>query len=164
MKAEMSEEPQIMLRKEQFMFSASHFLYGHDIYDRLHGHDYAVDLTITAEEKQILSFLDFNELKREVKAVISELHEKVLIPTLSEDIRTLVEEQIVEVITPKKTLKLPRSAISLLPISSTSCSELALYLHQKIKKRIKSLFGENKEVKVHLVLRETPYTSAVVKE
>lgn len=65
--------------KVNLRFSAAHFIPSHSKCSRLHGHDYAVKLRIFGEAVDGI-LIDFVEVKKSVREIISEMDHKLLVP------------------------------------------------------------------------------------
>lgn len=65
--------------KVNLRFSAAHFIPSHSKCSRLHGHDYAVMLRIYGEAVDGI-LMDFVEVKKAVREIISDMDHKLLVP------------------------------------------------------------------------------------
>ena len=70
----------VRLEKEHHVFSAAHFItYSGDVCERLHGHNYRVQVTLAGPELDSIGLLvDFTELKRVLRGIISGLDHQFL--------------------------------------------------------------------------------------
>ena len=119
-----------------FKFSAAHFVLGESGCERLHGHNYLVEVQIIGEqnaEKNLV--VDFLELKPFVRKFIEELDHKVLLPGENSNlqIKEKNEEVNVEFIPRKKHYIFPSSDVYILPIKNTTVEEFARLLSEKLK-------------------------------
>ena len=78
----------IHLQKENFKFSAAHFLIFPDgSKERLHGHNYRAAAGVEGALDENAYVLDFTRLKRALRAVVDRLDHKMLLPAESRLIR-----------------------------------------------------------------------------
>lgn len=126
-------EVQLHLAKQNFKFSAAHFL----IFDKaraekLHGHNYQVKVEIKVAESatwQELGYsIDFSQLKQIIKKSLDELDEHVLLPALHPDIKTKVEGATLHLNFRERVYAFPKNEVHLLPVKNTSVEELSRYL------------------------------------
>ena len=65
-----------------FKFAAAHFVLGDTGCERLHGHNYLVEVQIYGEQDEAKNLvIDFLELKPFVRKFVEELDHKILLPT-----------------------------------------------------------------------------------
>jgi len=119
-----------------FKFAAAHFVLGDTGCERLHGHNYIVEVQIYGEqnpEKDLV--IDFLELKPFVRQFVEELDHKILLPTENPNLVITKKENELHVdFTPKaKHYVFPEVDVSLLPIRNTTVEEFARLLADKLK-------------------------------
>jgi 6-pyruvoyltetrahydropterin/6-carboxytetrahydropterin synthase len=116
-------------------FSGSHFLIGYGKCDRLHGHNYAVKVQIEYNQSESISTIDFREINSVIQEVICVLHQKILIPKDSQEIKIsssldgrnwLVELR-------EKKYSFPKKDVVILEgIQETTAESIATYLNKKL--------------------------------
>ncbi len=119
-----------------FKFAAAHFVLGETGCERLHGHNYLVEVQVLGEQDEEKNLvIDFLELKPFVRNFVEELDHRVLLP--SENPQLLVTknegECFVEFLPKKKKYIFPVVDVSLLPIKNTTVEEFARLLTIKMK-------------------------------
>lgn len=73
---------QIRIRKEALKFSAAHFtLFPDGNHERLHGHNYATEVSIQVKDIGFEKFLPFSQIKQALKKICEDWDERVLIPS-----------------------------------------------------------------------------------
>jgi 6-pyruvoyltetrahydropterin/6-carboxytetrahydropterin synthase len=118
----------IKLYKENMKFSVAHFtIFSATHRENLHGHNYAVSASITAQiPEEGLSF-DYRFYKKKILAICSGLTESVLLPTQSKFLR--IEEQgdyYCAHFDTEKILFLKRD-VTLVPITNITVEELTTW-------------------------------------
>lgn len=144
------------LAKQNFKFSAAHFL----IFDakhaeRLHGHNYQVRVDIKAPSEEELHkegyFVDFNVLKKFIKARLDQWDEIVLLPGKHPDMKFKQNEKSLEVTFRDRFYVFPISEVLLLPVTNTSVEQLSRMLAEEFYQEFKQ-YGV---LKVKVYVEET---------
>ena len=87
---------ELVLKKESFRFSAAHFISHDGGRERLHGHNYRVAVALQGGARSpglgLVGgyLLDFRVVKKAVRAVCDELHERFLCPSQSPTLGVVV--------------------------------------------------------------------------
>lgn len=119
-----------------FKFAAAHFVLGETGCERLHGHNYLVEVQIYGEQDETKNLVvDFLELKPFVRQFIEELDHKILLPknNLNLSVKKEDNEYLVDFIPKEKHYVFPESDVVLLPIKNTTVEEFARLLAEKLK-------------------------------
>jgi len=132
----------LLLAKENFKFSAGHFLIFDDKKaERLHGHNYQVkvDITIPPEEDLVAQgyFIDFNEFKKIIKARLDLWDEIVLLPEKHPDMKITVSGASMDVRFRDRHYVFPKNEVMLLPVMNTSVEQLSRLLAQDFLEKFK---------------------------
>ena len=78
----MTDSFQVRISKEEFIFSAAHFItYDGNICERLHGHNYGVATIIDGPLDENQYVIDFIAVRNALKAITQSLDHHVLLPT-----------------------------------------------------------------------------------
>lgn len=150
------------LAKQNFKFSSAHFLiFDEKSAEMLHGHNYQVRIEIVCPENpnknQIGYFVDFNILKKAIKARLDQWDEHVLLPALHPDMKykVSVDGKNYEVHFRDRFYSLPKNEVIWLEITNTSVEQFSMllakefYLHfkkfgiQQIKVEVEETRGQS---------------------
>ncbi len=119
--------------KEALKFSAAHFIAYRGFRERLHGHNYAVAVTVAGALGSDGYVLDFGLVKQVAKRMCDELDERVLVPVQSEVLTIVERDGTVELgCEDGSRFVLPRSDVAMVPIAHSSAEELARYLCRRL--------------------------------
>lgn len=84
----------VVIRGDEFKFCCAHFVSYGGHRERLHGHNYTVEVEATGEMSHADGYvIDFGILKKSIREVCKSLNEKVLIPTKSQTMKISVVER-----------------------------------------------------------------------
>ena len=118
-----------------FKFAAAHFVLGDTGCERLHGHNYLVEVQIFGEQDEKKNLvIDFLELKPFVRKFIEDLDHKILLPSNNAHLQITESEKELDVLfVPKdKRYVFPKDDVCLLPIKNTTVEEFARLLSEKL--------------------------------
>jgi 6-pyruvoyltetrahydropterin/6-carboxytetrahydropterin synthase len=141
------------LYKQNFKFSAAHFL----IFDtkraeKLHGHNYqvVVDVVAPADESSFENeyFVDFNILKKYIKARLDQWDEVVLLPKQSPEMKFTFKSPSLEVRFRDRFYVFPENEVILLPVGNTSVENLSRLLAEDFLAEFKKYKVEQVRVRV----------------
>lgn len=132
----------IKIFRDDFVFSSGHIMiYGENLIEASHGHNYKVELEIFGELNEYGLLIDFREIKKILKDLIEELNQNFLIPQ-NKDILVEENDSLYDVYYRKeKIISLKKEIVVLLNISNISSENLCLYFTNKIIK--KNIFHKN---------------------
>ncbi|NHK30313.1 MAG: 6-carboxytetrahydropterin synthase [Asgard group archaeon] len=119
-----------------FKFAAAHFVLGDTGCERLHGHNYLVEVQVYGEQDEKKNLIiDFLELKPFVRQFIEELDHKILLPANNPNLSVKQEdnEYFVNFIPKEKHYVFPVDDVVVLPIMNTTVEEFARLLAKKLK-------------------------------
>jgi 6-pyruvoyltetrahydropterin/6-carboxytetrahydropterin synthase len=133
----------VLLQKEQLVFSAAHFItFAGDICECLHGHNYGVRGEVGGpldENRYVIDFIAFRDTLAEV---VKQLDHHMLLPTKHPLIQVIEEGEEVIVRFRKKRWVFPAEDCRLLPIQNTTAEEIAAWLAEAVRERIKPKVGD----------------------
>ena len=66
--------------RSNLRFSASHIIPGHPTCGRIHGHTYALSITVRGRQGEKGFIMDFNEVKKALAEIVEELDHRFLLP------------------------------------------------------------------------------------
>ena len=119
----------IEISKEDIKFSAAHFtLFSATERERLHGHNYAVRLAVTAPVGDDGLCFSYKDIKTRLREQCEALDEYTLIPTLSPHLRIEEDGEFYSVWFNREKIPLRKSDTLLLPIRNSTVEEFARYL------------------------------------
>ena len=125
----------VRLAKEQHVFSAAHFItFAGDVCERLHGHNYRVNVEVFGPLDENHYVIDFIALRDELKMITDRFDHRMLLPTLHPLIRVATRGDEVEaVFTPDgRRWLFPAGDCLLLPVANTTAELLAQYIGQQL--------------------------------
>lgn len=151
----------IRVYKQYFNFAAAHFLIFHNgTREPLHGHNYRVTVQGNAPELKDDLVFDFLDIKPLVRDVCNELDHLILLP--QENPYLQIEDAGLNwhIRTPdNSTFSFPKKDVKLLPLNNTSAERLAIFLADKIQRKVREVFSfEFSELIIEV--EETPGQSA----
>jgi len=129
--------------KSNIRFSSAHVIPEYEKCGHLHGHTYAVHVKIGGKLDKNGIIMDFSQLKDALRQIVDELDHKILIPEKNKSLKIEKNNKSVKMSFLEKNYSFPLSDCIFLPINSTSAENLALYILDKIQKKI--IFPKNIE-------------------
>jgi 6-pyruvoyltetrahydropterin/6-carboxytetrahydropterin synthase len=120
--------------KSGIRFSSAHILPGHKKCEFLHGHTYVINAKIYGNKDRNDFIMDFSIVKSSLKKIADSLDHKILIPKTN----TFFEfnDRELKVAFGGKKYVFPREDCAILPISSTTAENLAIYVLKELQKII----------------------------
>jgi 6-pyruvoyltetrahydropterin/6-carboxytetrahydropterin synthase len=152
-----SENWSIDLQKENFKFSAAHFLIFPDgSAERLHGHNYRVRVRLGAELSPFGLVLDFKAVKPVVRAICDRLDEHWLVPSEHAELRVVRrEEGTTEVRYRDRVYSAPSEDVLVLPINNTSSENLAAWFGRELSAELARRFPDVPVTRLLVGVEET---------
>lgn len=132
----MSATYSIRLEKEHHVFSAAHFItFAGNTCERLHGHNYRVEVEIFGPLDENQYVVDFIAVRDELKKLTDELDHRVLLPDDHPLIEVVEGQEEVRVkFTPDgRRWIFPRGDCAILPVANTTAELLAQYLAERLR-------------------------------
>ena len=127
------------LFKQNLKFSSAHFLiFDAQHAERLHGHNYQVQLEVFANQRESQVgqgyLVDFGVLKKRLKVLVDEWDEHILLPDLNPEFKKnrIHNGTTTEVYFRDRYYAFPTHEVIWLPITNTSVEQLAFCLSQKM--------------------------------
>jgi 6-pyruvoyltetrahydropterin/6-carboxytetrahydropterin synthase len=131
----------IVLEKENFKFSASHFtVFGPTQAERLHGHNYYVsaELRLASVQSELGMAFDFNLIKPMIRELTDSLDEFVLLPEQSPWLIIQRRERDVQVTFANKVYVFPGTDVKLIRATNITSEELARHIAESLSAMILS--------------------------
>lgn len=143
----------LSLAKENFKFSAAHFLiFDEHRAERLHGHNYRVRLEVKLawDNEPVQGYgIDFSTLKNALKAHLDSWDERVLLPGHHPELRVREEEGgHLQIHFRDRRYQFPAAEVILLPIVNTSVELLSGLLCEELWEGFKALGVEGFQIQV----------------
>lgn len=90
----------------EFHFSAAHTIPGHPKCSRVHGHNYKVEVTVGADELDVMGMvMDFGTIDFYVKPLVDQLDHKFIIGTMAEPPKGMDGNSIALISAPRSTVE-----------------------------------------------------------
>ena len=129
----MSENYHVRLCKESMVFSAAHFItFGGNVCERLHGHNYRVEVHVFGDLDENQYVVDFIALRDSLQQIVTGLDHYMLLPTHHPSIRVVAGETEVEVTFEDRRWVFPRGDCVLLPVANTTAELLARHIGRRL--------------------------------
>ena len=130
----------IELSKEDMKFSSGHFtIFSATERERLHGHNFSVSASITAEVLDNGMCFDYGVYKKMLRQLCDEWDEYVILPALSPHIKIEEDAEHVYVIFNNRRMPFLREDTLILPIANATLEEFSRLLLEKLTARPEDL-------------------------
>ncbi len=148
----------IEIEKEYFKFSAAHFLIFPDgSKERLHGHNYHVQVEIEGDLSDQGLVIDFLDAKPIVRELCDSLDEHWLIAGEHPELKVEhLEDGHSSVVYREARYLVPTDEILVLPINNTSVENLSTWFGRELKRRLSESFGASRVRRLRVAISETP--------
>ena len=155
----------IEVQKDYLKFSAAHFLIFPDgTAERLHGHNYRVWVRVETALDEHGLVVNFKEIKPVIRELCEELDEHVLIPgrhpVLTCD---SLSDGTSEIRYRDRRYVIPTDEIVLLPITNSSAENLAGWLAEELRERMRVRFPNHGAMAIEVGVEETSGQRGVVR-
>ncbi|TWT75374.1 6-pyruvoyl trahydropterin synthase family protein [Allorhodopirellula solitaria] len=131
------------LTKEQFVFSAAHFItFAGDICERIHGHNYAVRVSVEGPLDENRYVVDFIALRDAVLAETQALDHHVLLPRDHSEILVSEDDKETTVRFRDRRWVFPNEDAVILPVVNTTAEEIARVIAERVRKQTHDKFGD----------------------
>ncbi len=133
----MADQYHVRVTKDYLVFSAAHFItFNGNICERLHGHNYRVEVEIAAPLDENSYVIDFIALRNATQEIVDELDHHVLLPTEHDQIRVQSTETEVTATFEDRRWIFPREDCVLLPVANTTTELLARFIGHELMTRL----------------------------
>ncbi len=148
----------IHLRKEYFKFSCAHFLIFPDgTKERLHGHNYHVEVEIEGDLSDRGLVIDFLDAKPVVRALCDELDEHWLVPGLHPELQIeRRDDGHTSVVYHQDRYLVPSHDVIVLPVNNSSVENLSTWFGRELDRRLTERFGRSQVRRLRVSISETP--------
>src|SRR5262245_2646077 len=135
----------VRLAKEHHVFSAAHFItFNGNVCERLHGHNYGVNVEVIAPLDENHYVIDFIALRDELKKITDLLDHRMLLPTGHPLIQVTTRGQEVEVVFAPDGRRwvFPLGDCQILPVPNTTAELLAEYIGGQLQEALHARTGQ----------------------
>ena len=133
----MADEYHVRVTKDYLVFSAAHFItFNGNICERLHGHNYRVEVEIAAPLDENSYVIDFIALRNATQEIVDELDHHVLLPTEHDQIHVQSTATEVTATFEDRRWIFPREDCVLLPLANTTTELLARFIGHELIARL----------------------------
>jgi 6-pyruvoyltetrahydropterin/6-carboxytetrahydropterin synthase len=148
----------IVLEKEYFKFSCAHFLIFEDgSKERLHGHNYHVQVEIEGDLSDKGLVIDFLDAKPVVRELCDSLDEHWLVPGEHPELKVEHRDDgHTSVVYREERYLVPTPEIIVLPVNNTSVENLATWFGRELERRLVEHFGQTQVRRLRVAISETP--------
>jgi 6-pyruvoyltetrahydropterin/6-carboxytetrahydropterin synthase len=148
----------IRLDKEYFKFSCAHFLIFPDgSKERLHGHNYHVEVEIEGDLNSEGLVIDFLDAKPVIRELCDSLDEHWLVPGRHPELKIEHREDgHSSVVYREERYLVPTRELFVLPLNNTSVENLATWFGRELHGRLVERFGASQVRRLSVAISETP--------
>ena len=152
----------VRVSKDYLGFCSAHFIvFGSNVCERLHGHNYQVAAEIEDELKADHLVFDCIEFKQILEGITDSLDHRMLIPLNSDTLGVEVTEENVRITSDEKEWIIPRDDCVLLPIENTTAELLARWVSGQLSEKLEAKLGQLPRV-LRVEVFESPGQSATI--
>ena len=152
----------VRVSKDYLGFCAAHFIvFGNNLCERLHGHNYQVAAEIEDDLKADHLVFDFIEFKQILQGITDSLDHRMLIPLNSDTLGVEVTDETVRITSEEKEWVIPRDDCVLLPIENTTAELLARWVSGELSEKLETKLGQLPRV-LRVEVFESPGQSAII--
>lgn len=124
----------VRLNKDYLVFSSAHFItFAGNICERLHGHNYGLEIEVEGPLDENAYVIDFIALRDAAKEIVDKLDHHVLLPTQHEQIKVLADSREVTATFEDRRWVFPKDDCVLLDVPNTTAEKLAEYIAAELR-------------------------------
>ncbi|MCC9643890.1 6-pyruvoyl tetrahydropterin synthase family protein [Rhodopirellula sp. JC740] len=139
----MSATFRVDVTKEQFVFSAAHFItFAGDICERIHGHNYGVRVSVEGPLDENRYVVDFIALRDAVLKETQRLDHHVILPSDHAEIIVTQDETETTCRFRERRWVFPNEDCILLPVINTTAEEIARVIAETVREQTQEQFGD----------------------
>lgn len=129
--------------KEQFIFSAAHFItFAGDICERIHGHNYGVRVSVEGPLDENRYVVDFIALRDAVLKQTQALDHHVILPRDHKEILVTQDETETTARFRERRWVFPNEDCIIMPVINTTAEEIARVIAVNVREQTKEQFGK----------------------
>ena len=123
----------VRLGPEGFKFACAHFVIGTRYCERLHGHNYELEVIIKGDQDEDFMVIDFLDIKPLLRSILEDWDHKTLLAANCKDLKFTKEDGFMKmVLRDGKMYEIPEDEVVLLPIANTTVEEFSRLLCEKL--------------------------------
>ena len=148
----------IFVAKDGFKFSCAHMtVFPDGSKERLHGHNYFVEVAIDLATVELAHMIDFGPLKRAITEVCVEWRERTLIAATNPHLRIVRDaDGELELTLCGQRYVFPREDVLLLPIDNTAVEQLAVHVTDRLVERARDQLTPGVALGIEVTVTESP--------
>ena len=126
----------VKLWRQDLSFSAGHIsTYGEEM-EGQHGHNYQISLELEGVLDQDGLVIDFRQVKRILRSILSRLNHRTLVPRLNPGLQITEDGGSTKIQFGREHIELPSSSVALLPIRNLTSELLAHHFFESLKAQL----------------------------
>jgi 6-pyruvoyltetrahydropterin/6-carboxytetrahydropterin synthase len=119
-------------------FNSAHFITFNNSCENLHGHNFHVRIQAYGDNNDDAFVIDFVQLNQLAAEICLALHDKILLPGKSEEVRIREADGQLEVSSYDKAFSLPAGNCLILPIANATAEMLAWYIMESLLPKLEA--------------------------
>lgn len=132
-------EYRVRVTKDHLVFSAGHFItFNGDICERLHGHNWRVEVEVGGPLDDNSYVFDFIALRDATQELVNQLDHRMLLPTQHDRIEVVLGEKEVEARFAARRWVFPRDDCVLLPVANTTAELIAHWMAEQLVETVRA--------------------------
>ena len=158
----MKSEFAIDVAKEDFKFSAAHFIAYPGFREPLHGHNYQVGVRVEGKLAPTGYLIDFGLIKEIVRSITNRIDERTIVPIKSDCLKIdRPNDRQVRVRYQSDEFIFPAADVAMLPIVHSSAEELARYIWSELAADLKARNAAPEADVIEISVAEGPGQAAI---
>ena len=117
-------------------FSAAHFLVGHEKCERLHGHNWRVDVIVEGKPDEQGLIVDFIDLKKILEKLCAKYDHRLLLPSRNRALKRSSRGAKTRIEVHGRGFEFPSEDVVWLPVVNTTVEELARVIAAELNERL----------------------------
>ena len=122
----------VCVEPAELHFNAAHFITMEGSCENLHGHNFHVRVQARGDNTADAFVVDFVQLTRLARDICATLHDRVLLPGNSEQVRLSRQDGLLHVSACGRRFALPEENCAVLPVANTTAEMLAWHIAEEL--------------------------------
>lgn len=128
----------VWIEPAELHFNAAHFITFAGSCENLHGHNFHVRLRVHGDNTEDAFVIDFVQLTQLARDVCATLHDRVLLPGASREVRLTTGDGWIEASAYDKRFVFPEQNCAVLPVTNTTAEMLAWYIGAELLRALRA--------------------------